>query len=234
MSGLAKTWPPCVDGYTPYYWDDWTCIYHGDCHEILPQLPMRFDLTLIDPPYGLKEAAGKNMSRGYATCPTNYGFATWDNTTDQHGVELAIAASKKAIVFGGNFYTLPPSSCWLVWDKDNGSCDFADCELLWTNLPKAVRRIRWRWNGMLQEHAGKHKEERWHPTQKPLAVVRWCLEQAMPVTTVLDAYMGSGTTLRAAKDIGVRAVGIEQVEAYCAVAVKRLRQEAFVLPMVQP
>jgi DNA modification methylase len=136
-----------------------------------------------------------------------------------------IAAGQYAIVFGGNFYALPPSQCWLVWDKDNGATDFADCELAWTNLPGAVRRIRYRWQGMLQEHMGADKERRVHPTQKPLPVMRWCIERAPDAQTIIDPFMGSGTTLRAAKDLGRQAIGIEIEERYCEIAAQRLSQE---------
>ena len=136
--------------------------------------------------------------------------------------------SQYQIIFGGNYFGLPPSSCWLVWDKDNTG-DFADCELAWTNLKKAVRRLKWRWNGMLQENMA-NKELREHPTQKPLEVMKWAMKHAPEdCQTILDPFMGSGTTLRAAKDLGRKAIGIEIEEKYCEIAVNRLRQE--VLPL---
>lgn len=111
-----------------------------------------------------------------------------------------------------------------MWDKDNGDTDFADCELAWTNLDKAVRRIRYRWNGMLQEDMA-NKEARMHPTQKPEPVMRWALSQAPDTwSVVLDPFAGSGTTLVAAKRIGRKAIGIERDEKYCALIVERLRQ----------
>lgn len=135
-------------------------------------------------------------------------------------------------LFGGNFFTLPPSPCWLVWDKENGASDFADAELAWTNYTGAVRLRRYRWAGMLQADMA-HKEARVHPTQKPLAVMAWAISLC-PVrpTSVLDPFMGSGTTLRACKDLGIRAVGIEREEKYCRIAVERLGQQ--VLFPVQP
>ena len=109
----------------------------------------------------------------------------------------------------------------------NGDNDFADCELAWTNLDKAVRIKRHMWNGMLREG----KEPRWgHPTQKPLAVMAWCIEMGggnKGVRSILDPYMGSGTTLRAAKDAGIAATGIEVEEKYCEITAKRLQQEVF-------
>lgn len=183
------------------------------------------DLLLTDPPYGIGEAAGKNKSRGLLAASKDYGNANWDDTPPSRWLlEQAIDKAKYAIVFGGNYFGLPPSSCWLVWDKDNGATDFADCELAWTNMPTAVRRVRWRWQGMLQENMAD-KEPRFHPTQKPEAVMAWCLTKAPDgVRTVLDPWMGSGTTLVAAKKAGLTAIGIEREEKYCEIAAKRLAQ----------
>ena len=212
----------------PYYQDKHCTIYHGDCREILPTLEP-VDLVLTDPPYGIGEAAGANKSRGKLATSKDYGVATWDNERiDKVTIRACIAAGRHAIIFGGNYYTdfLPQNTCWLIWDKENGESDFADCEIAWTNLPGAVRRIRHMWNGMLR----KGNETRYHPTQKPTHVITWCISKAdektkQEVGTILDPFLGSGTTLRAAKDLGRKAIGIEIEEKYCEIAAKRLRQE---------
>src|SRR5580765_6450137 len=98
--------------------------------------------------------------------------------------------------------------------------------MAWTNLKSAVRKFKWRWNGMLQENMTR-KDSRSHPTQKPLALMKWCIGLAGPVSTVIDPFMGSGTTLRAAKDIGLTAIGIDREERYCELAAKRMSQEVF-------
>jgi site-specific DNA-methyltransferase (adenine-specific) len=139
-----------------------------------------------------------------------------------------IRTSKNQIIFGGNYFAhfLKPSSSWIVWDKDNGESFFADCELAWTSFDKAVRKFKWKWNGMLQEHMGKMKENRVHPTQKPLALMQWCIKNySEDNMTILDPFMGSGTTLVAAKLLGRNATGIEISEKYCEIARERLRQE---------
>jgi DNA modification methylase len=224
-----------------YYKDDLVTIYHGDCREIVPSLG-KFDLLLTDPPYGIGEAAGKNISRGkrigihgngsalaYAR---EYGNDDWDNQpASKESIALAISAAENAIIFGGNYFHLPPSSCWLVWDKDNGTTDFADCELAWSNYTTAVRKFKWRWNGMLQENM-TDKEIRFHPTQKPVPVMRWCIEHADRargafVETILDSFAGSGTTGRAAKDLGRKCTMIEREEKYCEIAAKRMLQDVF-------
>ena len=216
----------------PYYDDgNGIVIYHGDCREILPHLP-KVDLVLTDPPYGIGEAAGKNKSRGQLAKPKDYGVAAWDDAPPSRWIfDWLMEVSTYQIIFGGNFFGLPASSCWLVWDKDNSGdfADFADCELAWTNLRKAVRKFQWRWNGMLQENMGK-KEMREHPTQKPLEVMKWALNHAPDdCLTILDPFMGSGTTLRAAKDLGRKCIGIELEEKYCEIAAKRLAQEVLSL-----
>lgn len=120
----------------------------------------------------------------------------------------------------------PPTSCWLVWDKQNGGNDFADCELAWTNLDKAVRRIYWRWNGMIR----KGDDIREHPTQKPLGVMQWCLSH-LPIETktILDPFMGSGTTGLACIKAAKKFIGIERDEKYFSIACRRI-EEAYKQP----
>jgi DNA modification methylase len=208
---------------TPYYDDGTVQIFHGDAVNVLPSLG-RFDLLLTDPPYGIGEARNDNASRSKIAVSRDYGTADWDNRPEPEAVAMARSVCRHQIIFGGNYYELPPSSCWLVWDKENGANDFADCELAWTNLKKAVRKITYRWHGMLQQ-PGAPREHREHPTQKPEAVMRWALGHApVSVLTVLDPFMGSGTTLVAAKRLGKRAVGIEREERYCEIAARRLQQ----------
>jgi len=219
---------------TPYYEHAGITIYHGDCLSLMGQLAPHygerlFDLLLTDPPYGIGEARGKNKSRGNVAEARDYGVSEWDDRPATEALALARSITSYQIVFGGNYYDLPPSSCWLVWDKENGANDFADCELAWTNLRKAVRKLTYRWNGMLQQ-PGRPKEQRQHPTQKPEAVMLWTLTQAPPdVRTILDPFMGSGTTLVAAKRLGKSCVGMEREERYCEIAAKRLQQEALPL-----
>ena len=206
----------------PYYDHAGIQIFHGDCRDILPTLP-KVDLVLTDPPYGISEANGKNTSRSSLAKAVDYGVAGWDdNPVEQMFIDRLIRLSRHQIIFGGNYYALPPTSCWLVWDKINGANDFADCEMAWTSLPKAVRLIRHQWHGMIRVG----HEERWHPTQKPLNVMKWALSHApKDCETILDPFMGSGTTLVAAKQLGRRAIGIELEEKYCEIAAKRLSQE---------
>lgn len=202
----------------------------GDSVEIIPTLGL-FDATVMDPPYGIGEAAGKAKTRtsGLASklrdasrYQRDYGVSNWDDATEDAGVALAIERSRWAVVFGGNYYDLPPSSCWLVWDKLNGDTDFADCELAWTNLPKAVRRIRFLWNGCMRRERDIDRE---HPTQKPVDVMKWCIEHIpAPNRTILDPFMGSGTTGVAAQKLGRVFTGIEREPKYFDIACRRIEQ----------
>lgn len=212
----------------PYYQDEAVKIYLGDCREILPTLD-KVDLLLTDPPYGIGEAKNNNQSRGVLAKAKDYGLSDWDNSTKNTELGMAMACAKNAIVFGGNYYQLPSTSCWLIWDKENGANDFADAEMAWTSFKTATRIFRYRWQGMLQGNM-KNKEIREHPTQKPLPLMIWCLEKySQPTDTILDPFMGSGTTLRAAKDLGRKAIGIELKEKYCEIAAQRMAQEVLAL-----
>jgi DNA modification methylase len=208
-------------------------LYLGDCAEILPLLPA-CDLMLTDPPYGIGEAAGKNKSRGKMAVARDYGNDAWDNEPPPAWViELMRAKAKWQVFFGGNYYSLPPATCWLVWDKENGDSDFADCELAWTNLPKAVRRLRWRWAGMLQQDMA-NKELREHPTQKPVPVMRWALLQAQAAQTVCDPFMGSGTTGVACALEGRDFIGIEREPRYFEIACRRIDEAQRQVPLIAP
>lgn len=207
----------------PFYRDSFATIYHGDCREILPTLD-KADLCLTDPPYGLGENSIRVSGREKLAAPTDYGSFDWDRKpADDDLIQLCIRSAAHSIIFGGNYFSLPPSRAWLVWDKQN-SGDFADCELAWTNLKQAVRIFRFMWNGMLR--AGEARGvQRVHPTQKPVELMTWCLSFAPTARTVLDPFMGSGTTLVAAKQLGLKSIGIELEERYCEIAARRLSQE---------
>ena len=217
----------------PFYKDDSMTIYCGRSEDIVPTLG-DFDLLLTDPPYGLGESWRKQRNRRQAAgVPFNwgidkilgpdYGEEDWDDEPiSPELMEMVRSTTKNQIIMGGQFYDLPPTSCWLVWDKQNTG-DFADFEMAWTNLKQANRMIRWRWNGLLKQMP----EKRYHPTQKPVSVMKWCIKQSKiePGSTILDPFMGSGTTLVAASRMGMKATGIDQSEKYCEIAVRRLKQE---------
>lgn len=204
----------------PYYQQDGITIYHADCRDILPFLEP-VDLVLTDPPYGIGQSSGKHGGSVLAVL-TDYGNKDWDNSPiSEDLMNMAIGMGRKSIIWGGNYYNVAPSPSWLVWDKRNGRNNFADCELAWSNLGCAVRKIEHLWHGMLREG----REKRYHPTQKPLKVMTWCLSFVPDAKTVLDPFKGSGTTLVACKQLGIECIGIDFEEEYCEIAVKRLAQQ---------
>lgn len=206
----------------------------GDCQDVLPLLE-KVDAVVTDPPYGIKEAAGKNASRskpmrghevrmpGKTITATDYGDKRWDDApVSPELMETVIASGKSSIIFGGNYYALPATSCWLVWDKVNGDSDFADCELAWTNMPKAVRRIKFMWNGMFRQNGEPRGD---HPTQKPVEVMRWCIGHLPSnAVSILDPFMGSGTTGVAAVMMGRKFIGIEREPEFFEIACRRVRE----------
>ena len=119
----------------PFYKDESVIIYHADCRDVLPDIGT-FDLLLTDPPYGIDaDNQARILSRGKLANPKDYGVSDWDGQTVEPSLVSSVRGlCGKQIIFGGNYYNLPPTACWLVWDKENGSNDFADCELAWTNL----------------------------------------------------------------------------------------------------
>lgn len=219
----------------PYYEESGTKIYNCDWRELSDDV-LKSDLLLTDPPYGLKEAAGKNASRNKAfgsktslsknrvIQAKDYGVSDWDNNPPSEEDLLCLRGlTKWQIIFGGNYFFLPPSRCWLVWDKVN-SGDFADCELAWTNLDKAVRKFTYMWNGMLKENP----EYRSHPTQKPRALFSWCLTQSPDdIKSVVDPYAGVCTTAVCCKAVGISCICVDREEKYCEDGANRLRQEVF-------
>jgi hypothetical protein len=197
----------------PFYDQGGITIYNADCRKVLPWLG-RFDLLLTDPPYGL----GKRLTGGNGEWEKHFKESPdWDAATpSQWVIDSQIELAENAIIWGGNYFAVKPSRCWLTWDKVQ-EFSGSDFEAAWTTLDKPCKTFRL---SRVEAHTnGKH-----HPTEKPLRLIQWCLSMVNDVTSVVDPFMGAGTTLVAAKLAGMRAVGIEINEEYCQKAVERLRQ----------
>lgn len=222
---VSDAWVLVVLMIEPYFSDEQTTIYLGDCREIFPQLG-QIDAVVTDPPYGIGESSKKAKTRSKLCEAGRYHDFNWDTSApDGWFLSCLLSRSQNQIIFGGNYFSLPPSSCWLVWDKENGANDFADCELAWTNLKRAVRRLKYRWNGMLQE-PGRPKEFRLYPTQKPIAVMEWALSYLPDeVALVCDPFCGSGSTLIAARKAGMKSIGIDRDERAVEIAAKTISGE---------
>ena len=233
------------DEVSPYYEHAGITIYHSDCREILPSLP-KVDVSLVaDPQYQLasgKRATTMNKSakRGERrqvkgitlTTATDWGEFSGDDEPFDPAPYLEF---EEVILWGAIHYSdcLPRSSAWLIWDKRDGAAidDNADVEMAWTNLRGPARLYRHLWKGLCRagEENASVQGSKLHPFQKPLALMKWCVAKTT-ANTILDPFMGSGTSLVAAKNLGRKAIGIEIEEKYCEIAAKRLSQEVFDFP----
>lgn len=199
-------------------------VYNEDCLEGLKRFSDNyFDLAIVDPPYGINASKGMwgSSNKGKVT---NYGKKDWDKQTPEQDYFLELRrVSKNQIVWGANhFISRMPfdSSCWLVWDKQNTG-DFADCELAWCSFNTAVRKFVYRWNGMLQQNM-KNKEKRIHPTQKPVALYEWILQNyASDGNLILDTHVGSGSSRIACDKGGFNFTGFEIDKDYWDAQEKR-------------
>jgi len=206
----------------PFYEDESVTIYHGDARQIVPMLG-RFDLLLTDPPYGLGDKWTGGNFRGKNGVGKLWGEKTpaWDvETLPQWLLDECILAASAAIVWGGNYYALPPSRAWLSWDKlqeHSGS----ECELAWSNLDIPAKVFRM---SRIDAYQNKAETPKMHPTEKPLQLMSWCLKLAGNPKTILDPFAGSGTTGLSAKNLGLKAVLIEREERYCRMAAGRMSQ----------
>lgn len=228
-------------------------VFNEDCMIGMARYPDKFwDLAVIDPNYGIGEDGGSNHSRNKAFGSPSFGEKNtkrkvipakkytpknWDKEPPpkEYFTEL-FRVSKNQIIWGANHFIsrIPfDSACWIVWDKDN-SGDFADCELAWTSFKTAVRKFKWRWNGMLQEKMGiAEKETRIHPTQKPVALYKWTLQRyAKPGDKIIDTHMGSQSSRIASYEMGFDYWGWEKDWEYYEDGNKRFKEQTMQLKLL--
>lgn len=208
-------------------------LYNMDCMEGMQGFPDKFfDLAIVDVPYGIGaadyERGGKQHGKARAASAA-YTRKDWDKAAPppEYFAEL-MRVSRNQIIWGANHFIsrIPlDSPCWIVWDKDNGNNDYADCELAWTSFDTAVRRFTFKWHGMLQGDM-KNKENRIHPTQKPVALYSWLLSKyAKSGYKIIDTHAGSASSLIACHRQGLQFIGFEIDPEYYATANERLRTE---------
>lgn len=207
-------------------------IYNEDCLQALKAMAdKQFDLAIVDPPYGIGASSknfirqGKQTGKSMAVSGMKYTAKDWDNCVpDKIYFDELRRVSKNQVVWGGNYFasSLPNSSCWLIWDKVTGDNLYADAELAWTSFDKAVRKFTWMWKGMFQQNMA-NKEDRIHPTQKPVALYKWILENyAEKGSKILDTHLGSGSIAIACWDMGYDLTAYEVDKEYYDNACKRL------------
>jgi site-specific DNA-methyltransferase (adenine-specific)/modification methylase len=205
-------------------------LHHGDCLDVLPTLAAgSVDAVICDPPYGMNlETNYKTRKRTALAQCNDFAPIIGDDKpfNPAHLINYPVV-----VLFGANYFAdkLPPCSGWIVWDKLNGLKskrawgfnDNSDCELIWTNRPGATRLIPHRWMGMLKE--SEQSQRRVHPTQKPIKLMELLIERyTAPGATILDPYMGSGTTGVACANTGRNFIGIERDATYFAIAQERI------------
>ena len=176
----------------------------GDCMEVMPLLG-QFDACVTDPPYGIGITKSNRLSTS-----RGLGGKDWDDVAP----DISWFPDVPSIIWGGNYFDLPPTRAPLVWDKNNAGRDFADFEMAWTNLDMVARRFVMRPMNM---DGGKK-----HPTQKPVALMEWCLGFLPNAQTILDPFAGSGTTAVACQRLGRNCTGIERDPDYFDIMCKRV------------
>jgi site-specific DNA-methyltransferase (adenine-specific) len=204
-------------------------IIHWDSLEYMRTLPDNcIDLVLTDPPYWINADKNKRWNTkmwNAKAVSKDYQVKDWDSSIPSKEVFNEIKRiSKNQIIWGWNYFieALENWPCWIVWDKNNWNNWYADCELAWTNFKTAVRLKKFTWHWMIQESM-KNKEERFHPTQKPKELFKWCLENySKPWDIILDCFAWSWTTAVAAIETGRDYIVIEKEKDYCSIIHKRV------------
>jgi DNA modification methylase len=188
-------------------------LYLGDCREILPTLG-KVDAVVTDPPYGIADLwAGEQKGRNGKSRLWD-GNNQWDKSTSPQEVFIARSIAAKSIIWGGNYYDLPASRGYLIWDRIQEFSN-ADSEYAWCSWPQTPRTFRY----ARAQLASEGKE---HPTQKPLPLMLWCLGFLKEAASILDPFMGSGTTGVAAAKLGKTFIGIEREPSYFDIACRRI------------
>lgn len=200
-----------------------------DCMEYMKTLPDKaFQLAIVDPPYGIgadiKNSIKKHQSKRSASVSKNYGDQEWDSCipSDEYFLNL-FRVSKNQIVWGANYFGLVGG--YIFWDKCVTMPTYSDGELAYCSMINSVRVFKYAWQGMIQ-HDIKNKEERIHPTQKPVALYKWLLHNyAKPGDKILDTHLGSGSSAIAAHQMGFDFVGCELDKDYYEAACKRFKEQ---------
>jgi len=211
-------------------------LHLGDSLEALKKMPDNaYDLAIVDPPYGIDVTNQSQGKGGGVARKIDYIKKDWDKSApNKYYFEELMRVSVNQVIWGANHFIsrIPyDSSCWVIWDKDNGATDFADCELAWTSFNTAARKLKWKWSGMLQQDM-KNKETRIHPTQKPVKLYEWLLDNyAKEGDTILDTHLGSGSIALACHNRGYNLDAYEIDTDYYMSATNRLKQHQQQLTM---
>lgn len=211
-------------------------IHHADCMGIMADMADKsVDLAIVDPPYGIgsdneTSAAAFKSQKWKSAKLKGYKSKNWDKKPNKEYFDELFRVSKHQIIWGGNYFidNLNPTSSFIVWDKLTGNNTFSDCELAWSSHRTSIRKFTWLWNGFQKQKP----ETRVHPTQKPVALYRWLLQNyAKSGNLILDTHSGSGSCAIACHLEGFDFIAIEKDKDYFAASVKRLETERSQLRM---
>ncbi len=200
-------------------------LYLGDCMAVMPVVG-KIDAIVTDPPYGL----GRRMQGGtWAAKDEMTGFLEWDLEAKQEWIDTILSFNVPTVIWGANYFKVPASRCWLLWNKINSVPTMADVEMAWTNFDRPAKRF----------NAPVGRVEFGHPTTKPLPLIQWCITFLIGGGAVLDPFLGSGTTAVACAKAGRACVGIEKNEEYFEIACRRVRDaysqpDMFMAPSSKP
>ncbi|NTG20021.1 site-specific DNA-methyltransferase [Agrobacterium rhizogenes] len=200
-------------------------LYLGDCMDVMPAVG-KVGAIVTDPPYGL----GRRMQGGtWGAKDEMSGFLEWDLEAKQEWIDTILSFGVPTVIWGANYFKVPASRCWLLWNKINSVPTMADVEMAWTNFDKPAKRF----------NAPVGRVEFGHPTTKPLPLIQWCISFLSGGGAVLDPFLGSGTTAVACAKAGLSCVGIEKSEEYFEIACKRVRDaysqpDMFIAPAAKP
>lgn len=198
-------------------------LYLGDCLEILPTLE-KVDAVITDPPYGIfKRTDDSGKMFGKETIySVDKSAANWDAKPSKELLELCIAAADKHVIWGGNYLADHLGACRgpLIWNKLTGDNSYADGECAWSNVAGTMRIFTHQWCGAFKD--SERGQRAIHPTQKPVALLEWCIKLAKLPAVVLDPFMGSGTTGVACMNLGRKFIGIEIEPKYFEIACERI------------
>lgn len=205
-------------------------LYLGDCMDILPTLD-KVDAVITDPPYGIKrfeKGFGKTRFKGHGA---EKDGLVWDKTPEKSFFDMLLSKGDNSIIWGANNFELPTSEYFLVWDKQQTVNNFASAELAYTNVKVPAKVFKY----SIHQH---NQIEKSHPTEKPVSLMSWCLSFVPNAETILDPFMGSGTTGVAAIQMGRKFIGIEREPKYFEIACQRIeqaskQQDMFIEPVKQ-
>lgn len=196
-------------------------VYNMDCMEYMKSIPDKFfDLAVVDPPYGLDKKSTQGSGKLKNRCLNRGNIKKWEVRPSEKYFKELFRISKNQIIWGGNYFPLPPTRCFICWDKQLVWENFSQCEFAWTSFDKPAKHVT------IPNRGGQSDCNKFHPTQKPIKLYQWVFEKfAKPGDKILDTHLGSGSSRIAAYKMGFDFYGTEIDQQYFDAMEKRFRKE---------